>query len=306
MPDDNVISQHSSEEAKALEGLRRRERELADFIENASVGLHWVGADGSILWANQAELDLLGFTREEYIGRKITEFHADQHAINDILKRLSNKETLYNYEARLRCKDGSIRHVLINSNVLWEDEKFVHTRCFTRDITARKRAEEELQESKKQLEALLLREQAARAQAERDHDFISQVLKHAPIAVGVMEGPEHRFMLVNRKTCAITGLAEEQFIGRTHAEVVPEADKIVGPILDRVYTTGLSETDEIELDLPAGRRQLLVTWTALPGQNGGPASVLYLSLDITERKQAEEALRESERQLRTLACRMIG
>lgn len=301
MPDDNVISEHSSEEAKALEGLRRRERELADFIENASVGLHWVGADGSILWANQAELDMLGYTREEYIGRKIIEFHADEDVINDILRRLTNKETLYNYEARLRCKDGSIRHVLINSNVLWEDEKFVHTRCFTRDITVRKRAEEELQESKKQLEALLLREQAARAQAERDHDFIRKVLKHAPIAVGVMEGPDHRFMLVNHETCVITGLAEEQLIGRTHAEVVPEADKIVGPILDRVYTTGLGETDEIEIDLPTGRRQLLVTWTALPGHNGGPASVLYLSLDITERKQAEEALRESEQQLRTLA-----
>jgi PAS domain S-box-containing protein len=301
MATDDIIPERSLEESNTLEELRRRERELADFIENASVGLHWVGADGTILWANQAELDLLGYTREEYIGRKITEFHVDRGVINDILRRLTNKETLHDYEARLRCKDGSVRHVLINSNVMWEEDRFVHTRCFTRDITERKRAEEELRESRSQLEELLQREQSARAEAERQRDFTRLVLGDAPIAIGVMEGPEHRFTLVNRVTCEITGLAEEQLIGRTHAEVVPEADKVVGPILDRVYTTGTGETDEIEIDLLTGRRHLLVTWTALPGQDGRPGSVLYLSLDITDRKLMEGRLRESETQLRTLA-----
>ena len=157
------------------------------------VGLHWVGADGTILWANQAELDLLGYAREEYIGRSITEFHADRDVINDILCRLTNKETLHNYEARLRCKDGSVRHVLINSNVMWEEDRFVHTRCFTRDITERKRAEEELQQSRSQLEELLSREQSARAEAERQRDFTRLVVEDAPIAIGVMEGPDHRF-----------------------------------------------------------------------------------------------------------------
>jgi PAS domain S-box-containing protein len=284
-----------------LEELRRRERELADFIENASVGLHWVGADGTILWANQAELDLLGYTREEYIGRMITEFHADPDVIGDILRRLMNRETLHDYEARLKCKDGSVRHVLINSNVMWEEDRFVHTRCFTRDITERKRAEEELQKSRDQLEELLSREQSARTEAERQRDFTRLVLEDAPIAIGVMEGPDHRFVLVNRHTCELTGLSEEQFIGRTHAEVLPAADKVVAPILDRVYTTGVGETQEIDVDLPKGRRQLLVTWTALPGGDGRPGSVLYLSLDITDRKRAEEALRDNEEQFRAVA-----
>ncbi|MDT5157419.1 MAG: hypothetical protein QOH51_1776 [Acidobacteriota bacterium] len=301
MATDDVIPERSLDESHTLEELRRRERELADFIENASVGLHWVGADGTILWANQAELDLLGYTREEYIGRAITEFHADQDVINDILRRLTNKETLHDYEARLKCKDGSVRYVLINSNVMWEEDRFVHTRCFTRDITERKRAEEELLKSRSQLEELLSREQSARAEAERQRDFTRLVLEDAPIAIGVMEGADHRFLFINRKTCELTGLSEEQFVGRTHAEVVPEADKIVAPILDRVYATGLGETQEIDVALPKGRRQLLVTWTALPGRDGRPNSVLYLSLDITDRKLAEEALRESEGQLRTLA-----
>jgi PAS domain S-box-containing protein len=301
MSNDHTIAERSSDELSVLEELRKRERELSDFIENASVGLHWVGADGVILWANQAELDLLGYTREEYIGRSITEFHADEEVIGDILRRLTNKETLHDYEARLRCKDGSVRYVLINSNVMWDEDRFVHTRCFTRDITERKRAEEELHESRNQLEELLSREQSVRAAAERQRDFTRLVVEDAPIAIGVMDGAEHRFVLVNRHTCELTGLSEEQLIGRPHAEVLPEADKVVAPILDRVYTTGLSETQEIDVDLPNGRRQLLVTWTALPGRDGRDGSILYLSLDITARKLAEEGLRESEMRLRTLA-----
>ena len=137
---------------RAEEQLHRSQSELSDFVENATVGLHWVGPDGRILWANQAELDLLGCSREEYIGRHIAEFHADQHVIEDILRRLACNETLENYEVRLRRKDGSIRHAVINSNVLWENGEFIHSRCFTRDITALKQAERALTERARQAE----------------------------------------------------------------------------------------------------------------------------------------------------------
>ena len=137
---------------RAEEQLHQSQRELSDFVENATVGLHWVGPDGRILWANQAELDLMGYTRDEYIGRHIAEFHADQDVIEDILRRLGRDETLEDYEARLRRKDGSICHVVINSNVLWEQGEFIHTRCFTRDITALKQAEHALTERARQAE----------------------------------------------------------------------------------------------------------------------------------------------------------
>ena len=143
-------------ERKAAEDeLRRSEQELADFFENATVGLHWVGPDGTILRANRAELDMLGYSREEYVGRPIADFHADEDVICDILKRLQAGEKLDEYPARLRCKDGSIKDVLIDSSVLWRDGEFVHTRCFTRDVTERKRAEEALRESEARFRGLM-------------------------------------------------------------------------------------------------------------------------------------------------------
>ena len=137
---------------REIERRKAAEEELRDFIDNAVEGLHWVGGDGTILWANRAELEMLGYSPEEYIGKNIVEFHAERPVIDDILARLSRGEELHEYESRLKCKNGEVRDVTINSNVRWENGRFSHTRCFTRDITERKRNEEALLRAKKEAE----------------------------------------------------------------------------------------------------------------------------------------------------------
>lgn len=137
------LVQAKQENQQLQQKLCHREQELLDLFEDDTIGLHCLDANGIIVWANQAELDLLGYTRQEYIGRPITDFYSDKGVIEDILQRLSRNETLNKYEAKLRCKDGSFRYVLINSKALWKEGKFSHTRCFTRDITEYKQAEEE-------------------------------------------------------------------------------------------------------------------------------------------------------------------
>lgn len=138
------IKRDITERKRVLEELRQRESELTDFFENATVGLHWVGPDGVILRVNQAELDLLGYTREEYVGHNVKEFHVDQNVSDDLLRRLRACEPIHDYEARLRCKDRSVKHVRINSSAYTENGKFVHSRCITSDITNRRRAERRL------------------------------------------------------------------------------------------------------------------------------------------------------------------
>ena len=58
------IKHDITDRKRVLEELRQRESELTDFFENATIGLHWVGPDGVVLRVNQAQLDLLGYTRE--------------------------------------------------------------------------------------------------------------------------------------------------------------------------------------------------------------------------------------------------
>ena len=122
---------------KSDQTLKHREREFADFIENAAEGLHRVGPDGIILWANKAELAMLGYRWEDYVGRHIAEFHVDRELIDHILVRLQTGETLNDQPAQLRCGNGSVKHVVISSNGCFENGQLRYTRCFTRDATER-------------------------------------------------------------------------------------------------------------------------------------------------------------------------
>jgi PAS domain S-box-containing protein len=149
------IARDVSARRRAEEALRRSQAELSDFVENCAVGLHWAGPDGTILWANRAVLDLLGYAREEYVGHHVAEFHADQDVVRDILECLGRHEQVTNREARLRCKDGGVRTVLVSSNVYAEDGRFVHTRCFIADIAERKQGEILIAGQKRALELIV-------------------------------------------------------------------------------------------------------------------------------------------------------
>jgi PAS domain S-box-containing protein len=270
---------------RELEALRRSEANLRDFVETASIGLHWVSGDGAILWANQAELDLLGYSRDEYLGRHIAEFHADKPVIEDILACLNRGEILREFPARLRCKDGSIRHVLINSSVLFEDGKFVHTRCFTRDITDRKQAEEALRESKNHL-----------------HEIIEAI----PAAIYTTD-TEGRIKMFNR--------ASVEFSGRT-----PELNSDHWCVTWKLYwpdgtplphdqcpmAMALKEGRPVRgyeaiAERPDGtRRNFMPFPMPLYDTSGKLTGAVNMLVDITDRKQAEEALRESEERLRAI------
>jgi PAS domain S-box-containing protein len=129
--------------------LPESDAELREFLDHATVGLRWVDPAGRILWANRAELDLVGYSEAEYVGRHIAELLVEPETAADLLGRLAREERVQSYETRLRTRDGTIKHVLIDGSGLFRDGRLVHSRLVTRDITG-----------------LMAREQAARHRAE--------------------------------------------------------------------------------------------------------------------------------------------
>jgi PAS domain S-box-containing protein len=122
-----------------------RDPDFADLFENATVGLQWAGADGVILRANPAMLTMLGYTEDQYIGRHVSETHADPGVASDILARLMRGESIRDCRAQLRASDGSLRDVLISSSARTENGQFVSTRCFIVDVSETVRAERRVQ-----------------------------------------------------------------------------------------------------------------------------------------------------------------
>ncbi len=277
-----ALTEDITDRKQAEAALLRSQQELTDFVENAPVGMHWVGADGTILWANQCELDLLGYSREEYIGHHIAEFHADQEVIDEILQRLNCKETLCGYEARLRHKDGSIRYVSINSNVFWEDGKFVHTRCFAQDITDRKQTQAALRSSEERL-----------------------ALASVAAKIGTFEwNIQTNQVFWTEEEEALYGLPPGGFEGKyqnwRQAVHPDDIDKTEQELLQTI-ANGTDLKTEFRILWPDGS----VHWIAARGRvfydsNGNPIRMIGVNEDISDRKRAEEVLREREQRFSTL------
>jgi PAS domain S-box-containing protein len=105
---------------RAIDEMRRSQQQLTNFVEDPSVGMLGMAGDGRILWADQAELDLMGYARDEYVGRNLGEYYVDRKAFAEMLERLARGEGLENCEARLRGRDRTIT-VLLNYNRRWRD-----------------------------------------------------------------------------------------------------------------------------------------------------------------------------------------
>ncbi|GEM_PF-1453163 len=157
--------------AGLFDNLRERERELAEFFEYAVVGIHWINEDGIIKRVNRAETELLGYDQNEIVGQHIYTFHVDEKAAVEMFQRLKHGNTLKDFETQLRHKDGSIRHVLIDGNGIYKNGSFTHARCFVRDITARKLAEEKLNQSEEMLHHSQKMEGIGRLASSVAHDF---------------------------------------------------------------------------------------------------------------------------------------
>ena len=272
-----LIFRSISERKEAEEALRQSERELSDFFENASVAMHWLGPDGKILRVNRAELNMLGYAPEEYLGHHIAEFHVDQDIINDLLARLAAGETVQDCEARMRCKDGSVKHVLIDSSVRWVAGEFVHTRCFTRDITDRKQAE-------------LARARLAAIVESSQDAIISKTLEGRIVSWNA--GAEHTF-----------GYKAEEAIGRSIMILVPEErhdeERVILERLRRGERIEHYETVRIAKD---GRRvDVSLTISPVRDDSGRIIGGSKISRDITARKRAEQRLATQNTVTRYLA-----
>jgi PAS domain S-box-containing protein len=279
-----IARQRELEDAlrEALADRCRAEQELTDFIENAAVGLHRVDANGVIIWANRAELELLGYTRDEYVGHHISEFHVKVNALQTLLDRLGRGETVRDFEVTLRAKDGSLKFVLITSNAFMQDGRIVHTRCFTRDVTAHRHADN----IARHLSAIVL---------SSDDTIVSKDLN------GIIKS-------WNPAAERMFGFSAEEAIGRSIRMIIPsdrqaEEDEVLSRIR-RGESVEHFETIRRRKD----GSELTVSLTVSPiiGADGVVIGASKIARDITQRKQIEaerdlllareqEARRDAER-----------
>ncbi len=136
------LKQEIVERISAEKSLEQSRQTLEEFFENASIGLLLIGPDGTILRANRMELETMGYSAEEYVGKDYFTFNTDPETSRELLHLVANGKSLDSYETQVKCADGTIKTINLSCNALKnERDDVVHARCFTRDITALKEAE---------------------------------------------------------------------------------------------------------------------------------------------------------------------
>ena len=253
-----------------MESLIDSELRYRRLFEAAQDGILILDAmTGLIEDVNPYLIKMLGYSREEFIKKKLWEVGAfkDVEANQDAFEALQENEYIRYEDLPLRAKDGRLVQVEFVSNVyLLGDGKVIQ--CNIRDITARKQSEQTLRESE-----------------ERYRTTLESMLEGCQII-----GYDWRYLFINESAVSQGKLKKEELLGRTMMECYPGIEKTdMFAVLRRCMDERTSHQIVNEFIYPDGTKG----WFELsiqPASNG----IFILSSEITERKQAEDALQASK------------
>lgn len=270
-----------TERKRVEEALRASEQKYRQLIENSHDIIYSLTPDGVFRFVSPAWTRMLGHAVAEVEHRPFTEFvHPDDVSICYAFMRkvLETGEPQKGVEYRVRHADGTWRwHTSSASPTRDASGAVTHYDGVARDITERKLAEAELREREKQFKTMF--------------DF-------APYSCAVYD-QEGRVLMVNQTYGRRWGLKAEDMLGRTPEEVgivvAPEARQRAMEELQRTGRIHL-----MEADVSRGAITATVLLTSQSIEVAGKPARLAMTVDITERKRAERALRESEERFRLL------
>jgi len=157
---DEVVQSINSNQksiASLISDAQKSEKKYRSLFNDTLDMIHIVDENGRITDANQSELETMGYTKEEYLGKPLLEIiHPDFITQTETaMKRIFSREGIRCYETTLISKLGKKIKVEVSAVPQKQDENIVGARSILRDIRDRKRIEEELEEHRSHLEELV-------------------------------------------------------------------------------------------------------------------------------------------------------
>jgi PAS domain S-box-containing protein len=269
------------------EELRLAQRELEaardrylDLYEFSPAGHLTLDRDATIVEANLRAGQLLGTDRKDLIEQPLSRFLASeaQDRFHRHCQEVLRTGTRQSCEVQIRKKTGVSDYIYLESLAVHEEVGHItHWRTSLLDISAHKRAEEEMQSSEA---------------------FLNSILENLPNMVFVKEVKDLRFVRVNKAGEDLLGYFKDELMGKNDFDFFPrdEADFFTAKDREVLASRRLMDIPEEPIQTRSGEvRYLHTRKIPIVGQDGMPKYLLGISEDITERKQTDEELAERVR-----------
>ena len=275
-------AQEITDSKVAEDKVRQSELRFRQFFENDPDYCYMISADGWILDVNNAALKGLGYKKGELVGKPINVIYAPEsmERANNLFKKWKKKKELKDEELVVLTKTSSRRTVLLSASMVKDNEgKTLHSISVQRDITEHKKAEEALRESEEKFRTL--------AENSPNMIFINQFGK---------------IVYVNRKCVDVMGYQEKEFYDDRFdfmKLIASESKEAILKAFKNHKEAKEVPTFEYSILTKDGKKIEAFYSSKLIKYHGSPA-ILGTILDISDRKTAEKALKESEVKYRTL------
>ncbi|MDN7024082.1 PAS domain S-box protein [Methanoculleus sp. FWC-SCC1] len=291
-----VVFDDISEQKRVEEALRESEESYRTIIETANEGIWEQDKQHSTLRVNPAMAAMLGYRVDEMIGKPLPEFlfEEDMPTLHAAQQAQRQHGLRGRYECRLKHRDGTARWVLVSATPQWDrGGNYAGSFGVFTDITERKQAEEALLQANEQIKLAKRR--------------LETIIEAIPSAVVLVEA-DGTFSYVNRRAMELYGLDHVGFDLEEHAAKVKalRPDGTPLPLEEMPVRRSLLAGENVRnvemfIEREDGvRLPLLVSSVPLRDAQGTITIAIVIFDDITERKQAEEALRRQTEDLTRL------
>jgi PAS domain S-box-containing protein len=288
-----AIFRDETDRKRAEEEIRRLNQLRETIIDNANVWLDVLDENANVVVWNKAAEVISGYSREEVVGHaKIWEWlYPDEEyrkqlidLVADVIKRGRVEE---DFETRIRRKDGQIRIISWNErNLLDEHGKAIGSIAVGRDVTERKRMEQEIQ---------------------RASQFVKTILDNANVSFNVLD--ENANVVVwNKAAELMTGYTREEVLG--HAKIwewlYPDEEyrkQLIDRVADVMRRGRFDQDIETRIRRKDGQIRI-ISWNqrSLLDEDGKPIGSIAIGRDVTERKRMQEELERHAKHLEELVA----